>query len=169
MKKLITLIPVVLLSACAVTDDPSQGGLISGVYGVTSGAYDQRLETRQHNLDALRQAQQGSTLEQSELQIEKSALHVQVAQLRDYSQVLTEELEKLNTHISNQQVATQKAQQRQQSLLKKVSQLQTQAQSLLKATAQSNDQDEMKKLQQEERRLQKEVKALQEDLYVELD
>ncbi|MBJ7416066.1 MAG: hypothetical protein JHC88_11565, partial [Niveispirillum sp.] len=36
-----------VLTACQTTSDPSKGGFLSGLQGVTSGTYDQRLEQKQ--------------------------------------------------------------------------------------------------------------------------
>jgi len=169
MYKLIILFPVLLLSACAVTDDPSKGGFISGVYGVSSGAYDKRIEERQRNLEALRQAQQGSQAEQQQLQAEKSSLNSQVEQLRKTSADLEQDLDDLSLQISKQKAATLNAQKRKQSLLKKAKYLRGETQKLQKAAANTVNAQSLQKLKAEEQRLQKEIQALQDDLYMGLE
>ncbi len=39
------LLSLVALSACQTTTDPAEGGFFSGVSGIATGAYDQRIET----------------------------------------------------------------------------------------------------------------------------
>lgn len=169
MYKLIFLVTLVFLTACAVTDDPGEGGLVSGVYGVTSGAYDKRLEERQSHLEALRQAQQSSQAEQQQLQAEKTDLAHQISQLQKASEALEQELEDLSLLVSQQKAATLKAQKRQQSLLKKAHYLRGETQKLRKAAVDTNDEQALEALKAEEQRLQKEVQALQDDLYMDLE
>lgn len=47
---------VVLLSGCVTSTDPSQGGFINGVSGLSSGTYDQRIQTKQNELSSIEQA-----------------------------------------------------------------------------------------------------------------
>ncbi len=170
MHKTLALIPVVFLTACAVTDDPGQGGFISGIYGVTSGAYDKRLEDRQRNLEALKQAQQGTQLEQQQLHREKVSLAGEVAQLGQATQAMDQTLEDFSLQLSRKQAATKKAEQRKQSLLKKAKLLRGQTLELQKAAQSSaKDAQAVQKLHAEEQRLQKEIKALQSDLQMGLD
>lgn len=40
-----------MLTSCAVTSDPRQGGFISGLYGISSGSYENRIQQQQADLD----------------------------------------------------------------------------------------------------------------------
>ena len=59
-----------LLAGCATSDDPREGGFFGGVQGLSSGAYADRVSTREARLTALRETQrelsnERTTLEQS--------------------------------------------------------------------------------------------------------
>jgi len=73
---------VVLLSACATTDDPREGGFISGVQGLSSGTYERRVREREDNLEKLRAMQQELEREGAALETEKSAREQALAQER---------------------------------------------------------------------------------------
>lgn len=44
------------ISACETTDDPTRGGLWGGIHGLSSGAYERRLQERRERLSRLEQA-----------------------------------------------------------------------------------------------------------------
>lgn len=46
-----------ILFGCATTDDPHTGGLVGGMHGLSSGAYDRRISEREDNLAKLRAIQ----------------------------------------------------------------------------------------------------------------
>ena len=48
---------LLLLAGCATSPDPTQGGFISGVNGLLSGGYDQRVASQQQELDSMRAQQ----------------------------------------------------------------------------------------------------------------
>jgi chromosome segregation ATPase len=48
------LLPLTLLGACATTSDPSQGGFLSGVSGLSSGEYKRRVADRTAELERMR-------------------------------------------------------------------------------------------------------------------
>ena len=75
---------VILIGGCAtpVTDDPSQGGLAGGLYGISSGSYEQRLEERRSELEATRQNQQGVQQEYKRLASDKAQQLRQKQQLQ---------------------------------------------------------------------------------------
>lgn len=62
----------VALGACATTDDPREGGLIGGVQGLSSGAYERRVREREDNLAKLRAVQAELEQEGVALTAEKS-------------------------------------------------------------------------------------------------
>ncbi|MFP4154884.1 MAG: hypothetical protein ACLFSG_04230 [Halothiobacillaceae bacterium] len=63
---------ILLLGGCATSDDPREGGFFGGVSGISSGAYDERVRTREERLAALRAAQQDLAAEQGELDRSRS-------------------------------------------------------------------------------------------------
>jgi chromosome segregation ATPase len=77
-----------LLTACATTDDPHQGGFFSGVQNLATGGYQQRIDSREQTLQ--QQYSEGSRLsaradtlraERDRNQRELAAASSQVAQL----------------------------------------------------------------------------------------
>jgi chromosome segregation ATPase len=48
---------LLLLAACATSSDPAQGGFISGVNGLLSGGYNQRIAAQQQELNSMRAQQ----------------------------------------------------------------------------------------------------------------
>ena len=69
--------PVVALSllaaGCATSDDPRQGGFIGGIGGLSSGRYEERVQSRQASLDSMRTARAGQQAEQAGLEGQKTA------------------------------------------------------------------------------------------------
>jgi chromosome segregation ATPase len=70
------------LGACATTDDPREGGFISGVQGLSSGAYERRVREREDNLAKLRAMQADLEQEGSALTAEKAKRQQILAQER---------------------------------------------------------------------------------------
>ncbi len=62
-----------LLAACATSDDPREGGFFGGVGGLSSGRYEERVQSRQSSLDSVRTARAGLQAEQSGLESQKTA------------------------------------------------------------------------------------------------
>ena len=55
---------LLFLAGCATSPDPAQGGFISGVNGLLSGGYDQRVAAQSYELDRMR-AQQDAAQRQA--------------------------------------------------------------------------------------------------------
>ena len=51
-KQLITAITAFQLAGCTENPDPSQGGFFAGVQGISSGSYDDRIESREADVAA---------------------------------------------------------------------------------------------------------------------
>lgn len=72
MKTIVSLMAsILLLGACATTDDPRQGGFFGGIHGVSSGAYDQRIREREESLQRLDAIKRELRTEQTELAFER--------------------------------------------------------------------------------------------------
>jgi chromosome segregation ATPase len=85
-----------LLSGCASSGDPREGGLLGGIQGLSSGGYEQRIREREERLAALREtqselAEQRESLDRSRADAEQQLametrrladLQVDVSQLR---------------------------------------------------------------------------------------
>jgi len=125
---------VSLLSGCASSDDPREGGLFGGIEGLSSGSYDERVREREERLAALRDTQSElvedrETLDRSRAEAERelameserlSALQEDVARLRAELGRLSSEQEEQDVRVSELQArldALQAGMDRQQSAL----------------------------------------------------
>ena len=76
-----------MLGGCATTDDPHDGGFISGVKGLSTGTYERRVQERESNLATVRAMQPELEREGATLTTEKS----------DRERLLAQEKRKLAT------------------------------------------------------------------------
>lgn len=67
----VSLSATLLLGACATTDDPSRGGFIAGISGISTGAYDKRVREREDNLARMRALQHELEQESADLEAQK--------------------------------------------------------------------------------------------------
>ncbi len=51
VKFVVLIVLTALLSACAVSNDPRKGGFFGGLSGINSGAYDERVQQSQNDLN----------------------------------------------------------------------------------------------------------------------
>lgn len=65
---------ILLLAACSVSEDPADGGFLSGVSGLSSGTYDQRIDEKTAAVATEQQRQAQLTAELSGLEAEYAAL-----------------------------------------------------------------------------------------------
>ncbi len=82
-KLMISIVLTAVLTACAVSNDPRQGGLFGGLHGLSSGAYDARVRDRQDELNRQQTYNQ-------ELKEQSETLESEV-QLRDYQLTLEQQ------------------------------------------------------------------------------
>ena len=73
-----------LLSGCATTDDPEEGGLFSIIHSLSTGAYDKRIERKQAELEEAKrnQASLKEQAGQSDIQIATAKGQIETAQER---------------------------------------------------------------------------------------
>lgn len=67
---LLIILPLMILTGCATTTDPRQGGFFGGLYGMSSGAYDKRIQTRQNELNHQKDLNEGLNEEAQALEYE---------------------------------------------------------------------------------------------------
>lgn len=167
MKHLIWLAATLCLGACAVSDDPSKGESISGVYGVSSGTYDRRIEGREANLADLRTIHNETAATQVRLRITKSKEQRQLEALRQQSQTLDVEIQQLEQHVQQANIKNVQAKRQQQRLRAQVGQLQKDVVILQTRLQQKQvDQTQIKAYQAEESRLRQKLNVLKQDLYL---
>lgn len=84
--KLICGLMIALIPGCAgVSDNPAEGGLFGGIHGISSGAYENRIQNRESNL--------------KQLENENSSYRSMVTELEDSKQNESSRIEKLNKDI----------------------------------------------------------------------
>lgn len=152
------------LNACAVSDNPREGGLLGGLYGIMGGGYDKRVEDRQRNLDALKNLEQSKRSEQQTLQQDKNAQQTELQKLTRKSQHLAREVGKLSQQIEQKQVQTSEALAKKQALAKRTENLQGDVK-VLQGRLQDSSSAEIQQYQAEEKRLNDEIHALKTELY----
>jgi chromosome segregation ATPase len=114
MNKFITLtVATLVLSACATTDNPREGGFFGGVQGINSGAYDKRIEEREDSLQRLNAIKQELGEEQAHLSSEKqrkqarlAGLQQQLAQLDKETAQLSRQLDQRRSELAGEKAKT---------------------------------------------------------------
>jgi hypothetical protein len=74
---------IVLLAGCDVSEDPSQGGLVSGVAGLAGGGYEARIDEREGAVATSRARQAELAAELAGLDAEHRALQSRISQQRE--------------------------------------------------------------------------------------
>lgn len=159
------------ITSCVISPsdcDPTQGGFLGGLQGIHSGCYDQRLTEREQNLESIRQLQVSAENTQSGLSQERTLAQNELIRLQNQLEVMEEEVAKLSKALNAKQATTKQAEQRKNSLKKKVSGLKGKTQQLRKAISQQPAPDKLQHLQSEERRLKSDVESLKKELYLDL-
>jgi chromosome segregation ATPase len=151
------------LTGCAVSDNPREGGLIGGLYGIFSGTYDKRVQDRQHNLDSLKGLEQSGRVEQQGLLSDKAREQNELKKLQQQGKQLERELEKLNRQIVQQQARLSSAQQ--QAFQQRAQTLQAEVKNLQGKMQEDDASTAVKDYKQQAQRLQNEIKALKAELY----
>jgi chromosome segregation ATPase len=100
-----------LLTGCAVSDDPRQGGLMGYWYGTSSGKYQERQQKKLQQLEEQERTRQ-NLIEQAERYKAEFAVQDQkLAQEQEQALQLEIELATLNAKIDKLQVTTEKQRQ----------------------------------------------------------
>jgi chromosome segregation ATPase len=73
---------LLLLAGCATSPDPAQGGFISGVNGLLSGGYKQRVAEQSTDLEQMRMQQAAAEAQSNQARAALSERERQVAKLR---------------------------------------------------------------------------------------
>lgn len=106
------LASTLLLSACQTTDDPREGGFVGGVGGLSSGAYEQRIQEREESLNRLEGIQDELEIQRAELEnSQQQSLSTyqmeqqRVADLSSDTRTLAARLKTLNTRHEEQELS----------------------------------------------------------------
>ncbi|MEM6680460.1 MAG: hypothetical protein AAF675_21545 [Pseudomonadota bacterium] len=90
-----------LLAGCESNPDPASGGFFSGVQGLSSGTYEQRLQEREQTLEAEQAAQQRLSAEADALDAEQAAVSDEIAQSEMRLATLDRETQALEREIAS--------------------------------------------------------------------
>ena len=109
------LASALLLTACQTTDDPREGGFIGGVGGLSSGAYERRIQEREDSLERLKSIQRELEKQQSDLEHQQqqslSAYQLEKQRVTDLSQkaqTLSTRLKAIEPRYEEQESARKK-------------------------------------------------------------
>jgi chromosome segregation ATPase len=165
----------IFCSGCASSTDPREGGFFGGVQGLQSGAYEERVQSREESLDRLRTLQTKLNAEQSALGTEKRSLEEEIALERQNLIDMEQEVVGLEQALDTYQAGDSQKQQQINKLrsrlakLKTTMQEQTSALDALEGSGTGNrDQDLRRKQLEEQRRALQEEFELLMDLSLEL-
>jgi septal ring factor EnvC (AmiA/AmiB activator) len=160
-----------IICGCASSTDPREGGFFGGVHGLQSGAYEERVQSREDSLNRLRALQAELDAEQTALAAQKGSLEQEIALERQCLAALEQEVSGLEQSLNSYQAddARKKKQindlQSRLAELKTTMQEQTSALDALEGSGTGNPNQDLRRKQLEEQR-----RALQEefDLLMEL-
>jgi DNA repair exonuclease SbcCD ATPase subunit len=160
----------IFCSGCASSTDPREGGFFGGVQGLQSGAYEERVQSREESLDRLRALQAELDAEQSSLGAEKRSLEEEVALERQNLTAMEQEVAGLEQSLDTYQADDTQKQQQINKLrsrlaeLKTTMQEQTSALDALEGSGTGNRDQDLRRRQLEEQR-----RALQEEFELLMD
>lgn len=116
------------LSGCAsVSTDPREGGLAGGIKGLSTGAYDARIQEREDRLAVLRQVQGELETERDDLEYTKAQRQRKVAAERARVRRMNRDIAALNQRVNSLSASANRNDQRVQTLRKRVPQIQSQS------------------------------------------
>ncbi|WP_076997220.1 hypothetical protein [Variovorax sp. KK3] len=103
----IVLLPPAVLGACQVSQDPRDGGFISGVAGITSGSYQQRIDTREGELRSLADMRTTMQRRLEDVDAERRSAQSEARSLRATLDELARQAEKSRRELAALQNARQ--------------------------------------------------------------
>ena len=154
-----------ILNGCAVSDNPNEGGLVGGVYGLASGRYEERVDERQENLDSLKALQQQEESSQQTLQKDKADSQARLKALTERSRQLETDINELTKRAADLTAKNQQAESRRVALAKQSTELQKAVKALQASLSNAPSDAELKKFEADEQRIKQDVAQLKEDLF----
>jgi peptidoglycan hydrolase CwlO-like protein len=104
-KLLFCVFLIAIITGCATTSDPRQGGFFGGIAGLSSGAYKERLKQRENDLAQQESTHQDLTQESVKLKSETQKLEGELAKLTEMDKNLSnlqEEIDQLEAKSDKQ-------------------------------------------------------------------
>ena len=150
------------LCSCATTSDPSQGGFFSGVQGLSSGTYQNRVNQKQSNLDDLKQNGSELRAQQENLSQQSAALNAEERSYRRKLSHMRHDLARLQARLRNARVGTPEGQAKKVQLEKNLTSLKVRIRTQEQQGGQSEDeiQRQLAGLRQEKSRLEQDIVKL---------
>lgn len=96
-------LPSVLIG-CAITDDPNEGGFISGVHSLATGAYGKRIERNRIDLDELDKQRTQLREQAGEMESQKVQTDIELQAAQNQLNSLHTQLAELQTRLEQAKV-----------------------------------------------------------------
>ena len=90
---------LVMALGCSPSTDPRKGGLVGGVVGLSSGAYEERVQARRDSLSRLESIQAKLKQDTANLEVEKRSSDVRLSEEQNRLRTLQENTEALATNV----------------------------------------------------------------------
>jgi len=90
------------LGGCQTSEDPAQGGFFSGLSGLSSGAYERRLQSRQAELVSAQQSQTGLRAQTERAHAEQAEVKASLAKNEREMQALQNDVQRLRTQLAKE-------------------------------------------------------------------
>lgn len=113
---LATLLFLVCQTACAVSDDPRQGGLLGYWHGTSSGKYEERQQKKLQQLEEQRETRKRLTEQSAKINTELAIQDHRLAEEQEQALRLEKELSSLNAKLDKLQLTSEKQRQQVSSL-----------------------------------------------------
>lgn len=153
---------ILALWGCATTTDPSQGGFFDGIYGLSSGAYQNRANEKRTTLGALQSEGDQLRGENRALNRQADTLELQEQQYRSQLSQLRTDLAGLQSRLRKAKVQNVSQQARKKDLERRLGTLQDEvrAREGQGKTGAAQNQEDLQRMRGEKDRLQEDILRL---------
>jgi hypothetical protein len=153
-----------LLLICGCTSDPAKGGFFDGLYGLSSGKYEERQKEKQDELNRIEE----NTVELDEENVALKKKHQELEQLRqNYTadlRKLEKDLDQMEIELTRVHVLGESGLNQKRILEQKLADLKRKVEHEKKFASNSNEaqmRDELERLMKDKKRLQEQIQHLQ--------
>jgi len=101
------ILAALLWGATGCTTDPSKGGFIDGIYGMSSGKYDERKQQKQTEYQKLVQANQALSAEKQELSQQNKQLSAEEQKYKKQIAALETEIQEMKQKLQSTTTTSQ--------------------------------------------------------------
>jgi chromosome segregation ATPase len=155
---------LLFLAGCATSPDPTQGGFISGVNGLMSGGYDQRVAAQSYELDRMRAQQDAAERQASQARATLTNRQQSLNALRNDVARLDRSLKDVQARAVQQRVQNVALSDRDSQLMGDLDRAQARLASLQEQLRGNTSADDYESARQEYLNLQTAIAALNEQL-----